>query len=93
MKYLYLRSLLMGDGKVVLQDLEPSEDNYYHLVRALKKRNDCPKMNRALLHKGSTGTSNGVRRRFGYAQHMVPSVRYSSFAETLRRSEQGPFHN
>ncbi|EPB65047.1 hypothetical protein ANCCEY_15890, partial [Ancylostoma ceylanicum] len=51
MKYLYLQSLLTGDAKVVLQDLEPSQDNYYHLVRALKKRYDCPRKNRALLHQ------------------------------------------
>ncbi|RCN24337.1 hypothetical protein ANCCAN_29969, partial [Ancylostoma caninum] len=51
MKYLYLQSLLTGDAKAVLQDLEPSQDNYHHLVRALKKRYDCPRMNRALLHQ------------------------------------------
>ncbi|RCN35856.1 hypothetical protein ANCCAN_18279, partial [Ancylostoma caninum] len=51
MKYLYLQSLLTGDAKAVLQDLEPSQDNYHHLVRALKKRYDCLRMNRALLHQ------------------------------------------
>ncbi|EYC02243.1 hypothetical protein Y032_0101g3388 [Ancylostoma ceylanicum] len=51
MKYLYLQSLLTGEAKVVLQDLEPSEDNYYHLVCALKKRFDCPWKNRAALHQ------------------------------------------
>ncbi|RCN39993.1 hypothetical protein ANCCAN_14071 [Ancylostoma caninum] len=31
MKYLYLQTLLTGDANVVLQDLEPNQDNYHHL--------------------------------------------------------------
>ncbi|EYC23780.1 hypothetical protein Y032_0015g2828 [Ancylostoma ceylanicum] len=50
MKYLYLQSLIKGEAKVVLQDLVPGECNYYHLVQTLKKRYDCPRKTRALLH-------------------------------------------
>ncbi|KHJ78637.1 hypothetical protein OESDEN_21740 [Oesophagostomum dentatum] len=51
MKYLYLRSLLKGEAQIVVQDLEPGQNNYHQLVHALKKRYDCPRKTRALLHQ------------------------------------------
>ncbi|KAK6731725.1 hypothetical protein RB195_007910 [Necator americanus] len=51
MKYLYLQSLLKGEAEIVLQDMEPGKNNYNQLVQALKKRYDCPRRTRALLHQ------------------------------------------
>ncbi|VDN23057.1 unnamed protein product [Cylicostephanus goldi] len=51
MKYLYLMNLIEGEAQVVLQDLEPGRNNYHQLVQALRKRYDCPRKTRALLHQ------------------------------------------
>ncbi|VDO30678.1 unnamed protein product [Heligmosomoides polygyrus] len=50
-KFLYLQNLLKGEAQMVLQDLDPEENNYYELVRVLKKRYDRPHKTRAMLHK------------------------------------------
>ncbi|VDP08890.1 unnamed protein product [Heligmosomoides polygyrus] len=49
-KFLYLRGLLKGDARIVLQDLDPDECNYADLVQALKRRYDRPHRTRARFH-------------------------------------------
>ncbi|VDO36028.1 unnamed protein product, partial [Heligmosomoides polygyrus] len=49
-KYLHLQSLLTGDALMVLDDVDPADNNYFELVRALKRRYDCPHTTRAALH-------------------------------------------
>ncbi|VDP63267.1 unnamed protein product [Heligmosomoides polygyrus] len=49
-KFLYLRGLLKGDARIVLQDLDPDECSYSDLVQALKRRYDRPHRTRARLH-------------------------------------------
>uniref|UniRef100_A0A183GRJ5 Retrovirus-related Pol polyprotein from transposon TNT 1-94 n=1 Tax=Heligmosomoides polygyrus TaxID=6339 RepID=A0A183GRJ5_HELPZ len=49
-KFPYLRGLLKGDARIVLQDLDPDECSYADLVQALKRRYDRPHRTRARLH-------------------------------------------
>ncbi|VDO46413.1 unnamed protein product, partial [Heligmosomoides polygyrus] len=35
---------------MVLDDVDPADNNYFELVRALKRRYDCPHTTRAALH-------------------------------------------